>query len=401
MARWLNLIGTPADGVAGLAPAARDILNRAEIVIAPKRLADDPLLPNAEIHTWPSPFSAMIEALESWRGRNVAVLATGDPFHFGVGAVLTRHFSPDDMHVLPSPSAFSLAAARLGWPLQNVEMISLHGRPASLLNSFLQPGARILALTTGAETVGEVATHMRACGYGRSRLAVLQNMGARDERIDHYMPDDVAVKTFSGFNTLAIECVIDADAALLARVPGLPDTAYTHDGQLTKREVRAITLSALGPTPGALLWDVGAGCGSVGIEWMRGALGARALAFEHNGKRLAMIAENAFALGVPGLEIIAGKLPKTLTDQNQPDAIFIGGAVADDDVFEVCWAALKPGGRLVANAVTLEGQEALGRRYKAIGGELLRVEVSHLGKVGSRHAMRPRMAVLQYRTVKQ
>jgi precorrin-6Y C5,15-methyltransferase (decarboxylating) len=400
MARWLTLIGTPADGIAGLAPSARDALRRAEIVIVPRRLAGDPLLPQVEIHTWPSPFSAMVETLESWRGRKVVILATGDPFHFGVGAVLAKNFTAEDMHVLPSPSAFSLAAARLGWPLQEVEMISLHGRPVSLLSSFLQPGARIMALTAGAQTVGEVAALLQARGFGPSRLSVLQDMGADYERIDHCAPADAAALEFSDFNILAIECVSEPGAALLARVPGLPDDAFTHDGQLTKREVRAITVAALGPTSGALLWDVGAGCGSVAIEWMRAARGAAVNAFERDEKRLAMIAANAAALGVPGLRIVAGKVPETFVGMPQPDAVFIGGAIASDEVFQACWSRLKSGGRLVANAVTLEGQQALGGYYKAHGGDLVRIEVSQLDKVGSRHAMRPRMAVLQYRVVK-
>ena len=187
---------------------------------------------------------------------------------------------------------------------------------------------------------------------------------------------------------------------MLPTTPGLPDDAYVHDGQLTKREVRAVTLSALAPAPGALLWDVGAGCGSIGIEWMRAARGAKAMAFERHPERLAMIAENTFSLGTPELDVIPGELPDTLQDQPTPAAIFLGGAVSDTSVFEACWAALPIGGRMVANAVTLEGESAVAGYHKSYGGELVRMEVSRVEAVGSMRGMRPGMAVLQWRGVK-
>ncbi|MGI9483386.1 MAG: precorrin-6y C5,15-methyltransferase (decarboxylating) subunit CbiE [Hyphomicrobiales bacterium] len=401
MNRWLTLIGTPADGLAGLTSAARAALDEAEIIIVPKRLALEELPAGAEVHNWPSPLSAMMPRMKEWRGRNTVVLATGNPFHFGIGTMLSKNFSVEEMNVLPAPSAFSLAAARLGWSLQDVDMISLHGRPVSALAAFLQPGARILALTTDAQTVADAATLMTRKGFGPSAISVLQNMGADEERISDTTAGEFSGDGISDFNTLAIECVCEPGTALKARVPGLPDDAFVHDGQLTKREVRAATLAALGPVPGGLLWDVGGGCGSVGIEWMRAARGARAIAFEQNQKRIAMAGENALALGVPGLEIITGSAPGVLEGRAEADAVFIGGAVDDDGVFDACWAALKTGGRLVANAVTLEGQAALTRRIESHGGELVRIDVSYLDNVGARHVMRPRMSVMQYRVEKQ
>ena len=308
MNRWLTIIGTPAGGVTGLTAAARAALDSAEIIIVPKRLSGEKLPPDAEVHNWPSPLSAMMPRIEEWRGRNVVVLATGNPFHFGIGTMLSKHFAVEEINVLPAPSAFSLAAARLGWSLQDVETISLHGRPVAGLAAFMQPGARILALTTDAQTVADATTLMQRTGFGPSAITVLQNMGADEENITTYTADAFATDGVSNFNTLAIECACEPGTALLPRVPGLADDAFVHDGQLTKREVRAATLAALGPVPGGLLWDVGAGCGSVGIEWMRAARSARAMGFEQNQKRIAMAGENALALGVPGLEIISGSV---------------------------------------------------------------------------------------------
>ncbi|MGI9373489.1 MAG: precorrin-6y C5,15-methyltransferase (decarboxylating) subunit CbiE [Hyphomicrobiales bacterium] len=400
MNAWLTLIGTPANGVAGLTPEALAALEMAEIIVLPQRLMSDALPEDAEIHAWPSPLSDIFPKLEGWCGRNVVILATGDPLHYGVGATLLKHVPHEEMRIIPSPSAFSLAAARLGWPLQNVEMISLHGRSVSTLSAFLYPGARIITLTANAQTINEAADLLSVQGFGGSRLTILQNMGGDVEAVVQCNVGDARRKKFSDFNTLAIDCVADNPDACLPQVPGLPDDAFVHDGQLTKREVRAATMSALMPHPGAMLWDVGAGCGSVAIEWMRSCRNAQAIAFERNAKRMEMIQGNANNLGAPSLEIISGDVPKTLKGQPVPDAIFMGGAVADETVFKACLDALKPGGRLVINGVTLEGHGALMQRFKAHGGDLVRIDVSHLDDVGGLHAMRPRMSVLQYRLVK-
>ena len=400
MSAWLTLIGTPANGVAGLTPEALATLESAEIIVLPQRLMGDALPDSAEKHPWPSPLSDIFAKLETWRGRKVVILATGDPLHYGVGATLLKRIPHQDMRIIPASSAFSLAAARMGWPLQNVEMVSLHGRPVSMLSTSLYPGARIIALTANAQTITEVAHLLKANGYSDSALTVLQNMGGDVEAIEQCSVSEAAGRKFSDFNTLAIDCVADDPSTFLSRVPGLPDDAFVHDGQLTKREVRAATIAALMPHPGAMLWDVGAGCGSVAIEWMRACRDARAMAYERNRKRLEMIAQNAHTLGVPGLSIIEGEVPETLNGKPKPDAVFLGGAVADGEVFDTCLNALKPGGRLVANGVTLEGQGALMKRFKAHGGDLVRIDVAHLDDVGGLHAMRPRMSVLQYRLVK-
>ena len=400
MTRWLTILGVGDDGVAGLVPAARELLDGAEIVVGSKRVIDGTSFGSAEVHTWSEPITSKIDELKNWRGRKVAVLATGDPMHYGVGSLLVKRFGIDETTIIPSPSAFSLAAARLGWPLQDVETISLHGRPVPLLQPLLQPNARIIALTAGPETLREVIDCLNRNGFPESRLTVLEHMGGVRENQVSFVASTASPPDIAQFCTLGIECVAAADANWLPRVPGLPDEAYVHDGQLTKQEVRAATLAALQPRPGALLWDVGAGCGSVSVEWVRTSRGARAIAFERDPERITMIKENASALGAPGIEIVAGDVPGTLNGALQPDAIFLGGAVSDAGVFEACWQALPEGGRMVCNSVTLEGEAAQIARQDAHGGDLLRIDVSTITKVGRKHALRPRMSVLQWRATK-
>ena len=400
MKPWLSVIGVGDDGVSGLTPAARALVDNARIVVGAKRLLDGISTEGREIHVWSSPLADTIERIKGWRGRAVAVLASGDPMHFGVGCTLANHIPFDEMRVVPAPSAFSLAAARLGWPLQEVECLSLHARPAELIVPLIAPNARILALTEGAKTVGEVAGLLCRRGFGPSRLIVLEHMGGAGERCVETSAEKVAGQPFAEFNLLAIECVAGPGAALLPRVPGLPDESFHHDGQITKREVRAVTLAALAPGPDALLWDVGAGSGSIAIEWMRAARGARAIAFERDAVRCALLAENALALGVPGLEIVAGEVPGTLAGRPAPDAVFLGGAVSDEAVFVTCWDALGSGGQLVANSVTLESEAALIAREEHHGGDLTRIDIAHLVPVGSKRALKARMSVLQWRAVK-
>jgi precorrin-6B C5,15-methyltransferase / cobalt-precorrin-6B C5,C15-methyltransferase len=225
-------------------------------------------------------------------------------------------------------------------------------------------------------------------------------MGGVGQRMSHFIAAEIPKEDWSPLHVLAVQCVAAPDAKIWSRVAGLPDDAFVHDGQLTKREVRAATLAALAPAPDELLWDVGAGCGSVSVEWMRSTRGCQAIAFEHNADRLAMIAQNIDQLGVPGLKVIAGRAPDVLVGHPQPDAIFIGGGMANDGVFAAAWAALRPGGRLVSNVVTIEGERALFDLQESHGGELVRIDVSNLTRVGAHRALKPRMAVLQWRVQK-
>lgn len=403
MTGWLRIVGIGDDGLAGLAPAGRTLLHSSEIVVGSKRVlaGNAAALSDKELVEWASPLSQTLKRFAAWRGRKVAVLATGDPMHFGIGCTLAREFSPQEMEIVPAPSAFSLAAARLGWPLQDVEQISLHGRAAEGLNAFIAPGARILALTSGGETVARAGELLTAHGYGPSRLTVLEHMGGPRERIVSLKAGEAGGQPFAELNLLAIECRAGPGARRLSRMPGLPDEVFEHDGQLTKREARAITLSALAPVAGETLWDVGAGCGSIAIEWMRSGRAVHAIAFERDEKRRDMIAVNAAALGALDIEIIEGDAPQSLAGAPAPDALFLGGSVADDAIFGACWRAMKPGGRLVANAVTLDGEAALIARQEKHGGELIRIDISRLDAIGPARALSPRRSVLQWRAVKQ
>ncbi len=400
MTPWLSIIGLGEDGLDGLTPTARALFDQAEVLIGGKRVFAMAPEDGRERLAWPSPLSALIEEIAARRGQRVCVLATGDPLHYGIGATLANRVPVEEMTILPAPSAYTLACARLGWNRAEVETLSLHGRPLELLHASVQPGARLLLLSNGAETPAEVAALLRARGYGPSRMVVFEHMGGPKERRHEGAAEDWSVAGVAGFNTVAVDCVAGPGAALLPRSPGLPDAAFRHDGQMTKREVRAITLAALAPVPGQWLWDVGAGAGSVAIEWLRADPRGRAIAIEREPDRIALIAGNAGALGVPGLEIVAGEAPAALEGLKPPDAVFLGGGVRAAGVFEAAWAALKPDGRLVANAVTLEGAAALTRWHGDYDGELVGIAISRAGPVGGATVLRPMMPVTQLRLVK-
>ncbi|NKN37856.1 precorrin-6y C5,15-methyltransferase (decarboxylating) subunit CbiE [Agrobacterium sp. a22-2] len=384
--RWLTIIGIGDNGLSSLTPEAQALLWQTETVVIGERLdhvLEGGALPELKrILNWGGGFRETLNEVLKLRGTPVTVLATGDPMHFGIGATLRRYVALEEMYIVPSPSAFSLAAARLGWPLQSVAQISLHGRPLASLNRHILPGARILALTSGAETVHQAADLLVERGFGASILHVLEHMGGEEERtvimtaqgmVDH-RPE------IAEFNTLAIDCAYDG--ALLSPVPGLPDDAFRHDGQLTKREVRAATLALLTPFPNALLWDVGAGCGSIAIEWLRCGMGTKAVAIEPKPERVAMIRFNADTLGTPDLKVVEGEAPAALADLDVPDVIFIGGGITHEGLFETCWAALRSGGWLVANAVTIEGEARLAELRGLFGGDLTRISVARAAPVG-------------------
>lgn len=398
--RWLTVVGIGEDGLEGLSPSARSQIDDAEVLIGGERhLA---MLPadGRERLTWPSPLRLLLDRIEAQRGRRVCVLATGDPMCFGIGNTLVRRIPLAEMLIIPAASALALVAARMGWPEHEVELLTLHGRPMALLESYLRPGARLMILSDSAKTPAEVAARLSERGYGQSVLTVLERMGGPAER----RLDGTALAwphpPGEDLNTIAVELVAGLDAALRPTIAGLPDDAFINDGQLTKREVRAVTLSALQPMPRALLWDVGAGCGSVAIEWLRAERLCRAIAIEPRVERRRMIAENAAALGVPALEIVDGTAPSALLDLEAPDAIFIGGGVSAVGVIDACWSALKPGGRLVANVVTLEGEAAVLAHQARRGGALTRIAVSRAEPVGPFLGWRPLMPVTQWSVAK-
>jgi len=389
MTYWLDIIGAGERVLPPIPPA--------QTVLGPNRLKSR--VPH--LVEWASPtLDAMLAQIVALRGTPTVVLASGDPMWFGIGATLARHLPPSEYRLNPAPSSFQFAAARLHWPLQHLATISLHGRAVETIHPHILPGHRILALTSDRTTISAVAALLVARGYGQSLMTVLENLDGAEERISTATAATLDTTAIGDFHVLAVDCVADVGAELLPPVAGLPDDAFISDGQLTKREVRAATIAKLAPFPGALLWDVGAGCGSVAIEWMRAARDAKAIAFEHAATRLDMIAANTKALGTPGLQIVGGEAPASLAAQPAPDAVFLGGDVGNAALFDTCWSAIKPGGRLVANAVTLDGEAALYDRHAALGGELARIEVSVLDTIGDQRVMRPRMAVTQWLVIK-
>ncbi len=399
MSGWLNIVGIGEDGLDGLSPAGRALVDSAEVVVGGERhLAMIPADHPAKRLRWGKPFAESYAALESEAGRRVTVLTTGDPMYYGAGAVLSRRMKDAIAAVVPAPGAFSLAAAAMRWPLQDVTCLSLHGRPAELLYLHLYPGARLLLLSNDGDTPARVAGMLTARGYGESRLTALAHLGGPRETRCEGLAREWGDGPVAALNTLAVECVAGPGAKAWSRLAGLPDDAFEHDGQLTKREVRAATLAALAPLPRQLLWDVGAGCGSVGIEWMRA--GGRAVAIESNPDRAAMAARNAAALGVPGLKIVVGDAPAALDGLEKPDAVFIGGGIVTPGLFDACWDALPGQGKLVANTVTVEGESMLSALREAHAGDLVRLAVSRLSPVGRLHGWRPLMPVTQWRAAK-
>jgi precorrin-6Y C5,15-methyltransferase (decarboxylating) len=401
MARWLSIVGLGEDGLDGLSPEARALVDGAEVLVGGARHLAMVPEDGRERLTWTTPLSDLVDDIAGRAGTPLCVLATGDPMCFGIGVTLARLVPREELTVIPAPSAFALACARLGWPLAEVETLTLHGRPLALLNAYVQPGARLLVLSDSAATPAAVAEALAARGYGQSRITVLEHMGGGKERTVEGTATAWNANGIADFNTVAVECVADLDAELLPRSPGLPDGAYLHDGQLTKREVRAATLSALMPVPRQHLWDVGAGCGSVAIEWMRGHPTCRASAVERDPSRVELIGQNAARLGVPKLAIVAGEAPAALQGLAPPDAVFIGGGAGTEGLFEACWQALTPGGRLVANAVTLEGEQALLSWRGATGGNLSRLEISRADAVGEFSGWKPLRPVTQLSAFKR
>jgi precorrin-6B C5,15-methyltransferase / cobalt-precorrin-6B C5,C15-methyltransferase len=381
--KWLSVVGIGEDGLAGLSPIARSLIERADIIVGGERhLAMLTKSDRREKLVWTSPIEHSIEEIIHRRKQSICVLASGDPMCFGIGVTLTRRIPIEEMTIIPAPSAFSLACARLGWSLTDVEMLSLCGRDPALLNAFLYPNARWLILSAGKQTPAIVAQMLAEKGYSQSEILVLEHLGGNSERIIKGIANNWNAKDIADLNLIAVICIADFDTISLSRLPGLPDLAYDHDGQLTKKEIRAITLSALAPLPGQLLWDVGAGCGSISIEWMRSHIRCRAIAIEQNTKRLQDIADNAITLGVPNLKIVAGEAPQILENLPQPNTIFIGGGLTADNLLETCWNALPVGGRLVANAVTVESEQKLLQWQGKVGGELTRIAISRAEPVG-------------------
>jgi precorrin-6B C5,15-methyltransferase / cobalt-precorrin-6B C5,C15-methyltransferase len=398
---WLSIVGIGEDGVEGLSQAARELVQSAAVVFGGGRhLALAASLIRGVARPWSQPFDQSVAEVRALRGSAVCVLASGDPFLHGVGSLLSRQIPSGEIVSLPARSAFSLAASRLLWSLPHTVLLSLCGRPLDIVRPHLHPGARILLLTSDQHTPAKLARLVADLGFGPSRVTVLESLAGARERVRSRRAADFDLEDLGALNTVGIEVEAEPDARILPFTSGIADELFEHDGQITKREIRALTLSALAPRRGELLWDVGAGAGSVAIEWMLADGSLNAIAIEQRSDRAARLMRNAAAFGVPHLQLVEGSAPSALEGLMTPDAVFIGGGTTIPGVIDSAQSALRAAGRLVVNAVTLEGESVL-LKYKAQwGGSLTRIAVARADSIGGENARqsgwRPAMPVTQW-----
>ncbi len=406
---WLTVVGIGEDGWDGLNAEARRALEKAELIVGGARHLG--LLPRgiclaANCREWGSPlrpflYDLVAELVAREDPPATCLLASGDPLLYGVGSLLVQKFPQLPIRFLPHLSSYALICARMGWSQTRTQLVTACGRPIAVLNAALFPEAQIVLFSAGPQTPHEAAALLKQRGFGQSEIHVFEHVGGPKESHRVFLASDLPKEAkFASLNAMAISCVAGPFAQIWSPVPGLPEAAYETDGQITKREIRALVLAHLSPRPGELLWDIGAGSGSIAIEWMRGVRNARAIAVEPLPERVEKIHKNAFSLGVPGLEIVMGRAPEALEGLPRPHAIFIGGGLTTPGVLERSWQALLPGGRLVANAVTLETEAVLHEARGRYGGELTRLAISRPGALGSFTCWRPALPVVQWATEK-
>lgn len=398
---WLSIVGIGDDGWDGLSQQAREAVRSANTVIGGERHKG--LIPQdiTNYEAWPSPMKQLVDVLPQRAPERICVLASGDPLFYGIGAHLSRIVPADEIRIIPHLSVFALICARMKWSQPDTVCVTACGRPVENLHRSLFDGASIVLLSGGPETPHEAARLLCARGFGASEMTIFEHVGGPKERRTSLRADTLDEKSqFAALNTAAIACRAAPDAAEFSTAPGLPEAAYDTDGQITKRDARASALARLSPRPGALLWDIGAGSGSIGIEWMRAAHEAQAIAVEMNPERCARIRRNAAQLGVPRLRLIEGDAIDNIAELPRPDAVFIGGGITAPGLAARCWEALKPGGRMAANTVTLEGEAALQRLYEAHGGELIRISVEHAEPIGGFLGWKPARPIVQWSTTK-
>ena len=389
------MVGIGADGWSGLDPVHMSAIASADVVLGGERqLALLPIGLTIERRSWPSPLRAGLSALlDELKGRRVVALASGDPLVSGIGSTLIELLGPDAVRIIPTLSSVAIARARMGWPAETVEVVRDH----RVVPRHLAPGQRIIVLSADGTTPTHVARLLVEAGYGDSVMTVLTNLGAGNESRTDAAAVSWAEAEAPALNLVAITC---ADGPTLGWTPGLPDDAFDHDGQITKRDVRASALARLAPIPGELLWDVGAGAGSIAVEWMRTHPSCRAVAIEMDAERIKRIEGNAARLGVPGLVVVEGHAPEALAGLEAPDAIFVGGGATEPGLLDACWDVLRAGGRLVVHGVTLETERLIAERYASQGGELTRLHVEHAAPIGSFTGWTPSRAITQWSATK-
>lgn len=396
------VVGIGADGWPGLSPVARTRIAAAHVLLGGRRqLALIPDLPGQERFAWPSPLlPALPRMMESLRNRPVAVLASGDPLLSGIGSTLIDLLGASRVRILPTVSSVVLAAAKMGWAAESFEVITVVGRNPSAVLRSAAPGRRMIVLSSDESTPALVADLLTGAGYGPSAMTVLCNLGSTQEaRLDATAAAFPATPV-PRLNLICVQCSAKPTTVLLPTVAGLPDDAFEHDGQITKRDARAAALARLAPIPGQLLWDVGAGAGSVAIEWARTDPRCRAIAFERDPARAERIGRNAAALGVPGLQVINSAAPGGLAELPMPDAVFVGGGATYPGVLEACWRALASGGRMVVHGVTLETELLLIDWQGRLGGELIRISIERVEALGSYRGWSPARPIVQWSIVK-
>ena len=403
---WLSIIGIGGDGLAGLGQSARALIDEAEVLVGDARSLDLVSGGDRLRLTLPDPPAGILPELAARRGTQVCIIAPGDPLLHGIGSLVVSQFPRAELRIIPSSSAYALACARLGWPRDQIECLNFHGRDPEGINAYLYPKGRFLALTSDGTAARRMARAVTERGFGPSRITVLEDMGSPNERLITGTALNWSVDRTAEVNTVAIECIAGRDALILSRAPGLPDQAYRHEGWVMRREVRAMSLAALSPLPGQLLWDLGSGGGSIAIEWLRVAPRARAVAVEPNAARADLIGKNAVALGTPELHVVAEEpiaCLGRLVDQRSalPNAIFVGAGVAEPGLVDTCWSYLAGRGRLVANAVTVADEQVLLEHQGRLGGDLIRLSVARAMPDDHGCAWQAQGPVTQWVAVKQ
>ena len=392
MAEWLTLIGIGEDGLAGLSEASRAALARAEVVFGgPRHLA---LIEHADKRDWPVPFS--LAPLLALRGQaQVAALVSGDPFWHGAGGTLGQHLAPREWRSFPAPSVFSLAASRLGWRLEEVTCLGLHAAPLATLRRHLHAGQRLIVTLRDGAAPADLGRYLSDMGFGASKLWVLERLGGPAECVTPKLASDSIATTAA-----PVACAIEvAGEASIGLATGREDALFAHDGQITKRPIRALALSALAPRAGEVLWDLGSGSGSVAIEWLLTHPANRAFGVERDPARAERARRNAAEFGLGGFTVIEGDSLSRLHDLPPPDAVFVGGGLGAE-LLEALWPRLPIGCRLVAHGVTLETEGLLAFAHAQYGGQLLRLELAEAAPLGTKRGWKSSYPVVQWRVVR-